>query len=96
MKPPRKSLAASFLALAFWADAEKLQLVGNCFETVTNSDLPLQIRHEALLDFDDVRAAGADQVMVMAVVALAEQFEPRDSIAEVEALDHCHPFEQVQ
>ena len=60
MKPPRKSVAASFLTLALGTNAEEFEFVCDGFETVTNSDLPLQIGHEALLDFDDVRAAGAD------------------------------------
>ena len=68
------------------AKAEELQFVRHAFETVAGGDLLLQLGHQAILELDDFGAARANQMMVMAIVTLREQFETSDAIAEIEAL----------
>ena len=47
------------------------------------------------MKLDHSGAARADQMMVMAVIAFLQQLKPRDAVAEFEALDHAHAFQQV-
>ena len=55
----------------------------------------LQLRREAVVNLHDVRAAGADEMMVMRVRVARDQLEARRAVAEVEALHHAHSFEQM-
>jgi hypothetical protein len=41
------------------------------------------------------RAPGADKVVMMPIIPLPQQLEPRLSIPELVALDHSHPFQKV-
>jgi hypothetical protein len=81
--------------LALRAKAEEFKFVGHAFEAVRGGDARLNLAREAFLDFDHFRAARANQMMVMAVVAFADQFKPRRAVAEVKPLHHPHLFQQV-
>jgi len=81
--------------LATWADAEELKLVGHGSEPMSFLDASFQLLGEAVVEFDDLGALGADEVMVMAAVGIIYQFETRDTVAEVETLHHVHLLEQV-
>jgi hypothetical protein len=69
--------------------------VGHAFEAVRSGNARLNLAREAFLDFDHFRAAQANQMMVMAVIAFADQFKPRRAVAEIKPLHHPHLFEQM-
>jgi hypothetical protein len=50
---------------------------------------------KTLVDFNYFRAACADQMMVMAVVAVANKLESRRAIAEIKPLHHAHFLKQM-
>jgi hypothetical protein len=77
------------------ANTEKFQLVGDGFETVLSGDPFLNFLREAFFNLHDLRTFGADQVMVMAVVILADEFKPRRAVAEIKPLYHPHLLQQV-
>ena len=81
--------------LTLRADAEKFQLVADRLELVFGGDAPLNFGRKAFVNLDDSRTFRANQMMVMAVVVLANQFKPRCAVAEVKPFDHAHSFEQV-
>jgi hypothetical protein len=98
MNEPRTSAAFSFMTpalLAFRADAEKFQFVTDGLELVFGGNAPLNFRRKAFVNLDDFRTLRAYQMVVMAVVALTDQLEPRCAVAEIKPLDHAHFFEQV-
>ena len=74
-------------------DAEEFQLVSDCLKAVAGRDPLLEFAHRAFIDFDHFRAAGADQVMMMAVIAFLEQFETSRTVAEIKFLHHSHLLE---
>jgi len=82
-------------SLALRADAEELQFVADGLELVFGGDALLNFRGKAFVNLDDFRTFRANQMMVMTIVALADQFEPRRTVAEIKPLDHVHFFEQV-
>ena len=81
--------------LALRANAEKFKFVGHAFETIRGGNARLNLARKTFLDFDHFRAAQANQMMVMAVIAFADQFKPRRAVAEVKPLHHPHLFEQM-
>jgi len=81
--------------LAVRAEAEKFELVRHGFETVGRRDAPLNVAGETFRDLDNLRAFDAHQMMVVAVVAFADEFKPRRAVTKIKALDHAHGFEQV-
>ena len=83
------------MLLADWADAEELELVGYRSEPVAFFDTTLEFFGEAVIEFDDLGAFGADEMMVVATVGIIHQFETCDTVTEVEALHHLHFLEQV-
>lgn len=98
MKEPRVSAAFSFHAehlLALRADAQKFQLVRHGLEAVCRRDALLDLAGKTFGDFHDFRAARADEMMMVAVVALADEFKPRRAIPKIKTLHHPHLFEQV-
>jgi hypothetical protein len=98
MKKPRASAAFSLMTvwlLAFRADAEKFKFVRDPFEAIRTGNARFNLGRETFLNFNHLRAARANQMMVMAVVAFTHQFKPRRAIAEIKPLHHPHPFQQV-
>ena len=81
--------------LAVRADAEKFEFVRHGLEAVCRRDAFLDFAGETFLNFNDLRAFGADQMMMMAVVAGANQFKPGGTVAEIKPLHHPHFFEQM-
>jgi hypothetical protein len=81
--------------LALRAKAEEFKFVGHAFEAVRGGNARLNLAGKTFLDFDHFRAARANQMMVMAVIAFADQFKPRCAVAEVKPLHHSHLFQQV-
>ena len=53
-----------------------------------------KVRWKAVRDFDDFGAGTADEVVMM-IVAVRDEFEARRAVAEVEAMDHAHFFEEM-
>ena len=95
---PRASAAFSFntaCPLALRADAEKFKFVGHVLKAVRGGNARFNLAWETFCNFDHFRAARANQMMVMAVVALADQFKPRRAVAEIKPLHHPHFFEQM-
>src|SRR5271155_23631 len=98
MNGPRVSAAFSLATeclLAIRADAEKFKLVRHGLKTVCRGDAFLDFGGKTFLDLHNLRAARADQMMVMAVVALADEFKPRRAVAEIKPLHHPHFFKQM-
>ena len=81
--------------LAPWTETKEFQLVSDSLEAVTRRDSFLQFLGEAFLQFDNIRAARADKVVMMSVVALRQKLELGGAAAEVEALNHFHLFKQM-
>lgn len=94
--PSTSALCPSGLALALGADSEEFQLVRDVFEAVPTRQRGFEFRREAVFDFHHRRTLGADQMMVVPVVALDQEFEPRGSIPEVKPAHHAHFLEGVQ
>ena len=58
-------------------------------------DAFLQLGRKAFFELHDRGAVYADQMMMMAVFAFANQFEPGPALAEVEALHNAHLLQQM-
>jgi hypothetical protein len=69
--------------------------MGDRGETVRGGEARFNFPQEAFLDFHHRGAARAYEMMVMAVVTLANQFKPRRAVAKINPFDHVHPFEQM-
>ena len=98
MNEPRASAAFSLVTaglLALRANAEKFKFVGHAFKAVRGGNVRLNLAGKAFVNLDDSRTFRANQMMVMAVVALADQFKPRRAVAEIKPLDHVLFFKQV-
>jgi len=98
MNEPRASAAFSLITaglLALRANAEKFKFVGHAFKAVRRGNARLNLAGEAFLDFDHSRTARANQMMVMAVIAFADQFKSRRAVAEVKPLHHPQLLEQM-
>ena len=98
MNEPRASAAFSLVTaglLALRANAEKFKFVGHAFKAVRGGNVRLNLAGKAFLDFDHSRTARANQMMVMAVIAFADQFKPRRAVAEVKPFHHPHLLEQM-
>jgi site-specific recombinase len=81
--------------LALRAETEKFEFVSHAGEAVRGGNARLNLAGETFPDFNHFRAAGANQVMVMTVVAFADQFKSRRAVAEVKSLHHSQIFEQM-
>ena len=81
--------------MAARAETEEFKFVSNGFEAVARGDLILEVSQQAFFDFDHIGAPGADEVMVVAVITLGDQFEARNAVAEIEPLDDTHFFQQM-
>lgn len=65
------------------ADAKEVKAVGYASEAVSSRHSLLQFPREALANFDHLRTLGADEVMVVAVTALAYKFVSGDAVTEI-------------
>ena len=81
--------------MAARADSKELQAMGHGLEAVLSGNSLLQFFGKAFFQLDDIRAAGADKVMVMSIVAFVQKFELCRASAEVESFDHFHLLEQM-
>ena len=79
--------------LARRANAEEFELVCHGLESALGSYFLLELSGKALVNFNHFRATRANQVMMMAIIAFPQQFEPGNPIAEVETFHHFHGFE---
>lgn len=78
------------------ADSEKLQLVRHSRETIGGGNPQIDFPQGALFNFNHLRALCANQVVVMPVIPLANQFKPRRPVAKIESFDHPHLFQQMR
>ena len=78
------------------ADPEKLQLVCHFAKVVGGGNPRFNFPRETFFDFNHLRAPRANQVMMMSVVALADEFKPGRAVPEIEPFDHLHFFEHVE
>jgi len=69
--------------------------MGHGFEPVPRRDSLLQFFGEAFFQLHDISAAGADQVMMMAIIPFLEKLELGGACAKVESFDHFHLFQEV-
>jgi hypothetical protein len=66
--------------------------VGYASKAVSSRNSFLQFPSEALVNFDDLRTAGADEVMVVALTPFPDQFVSGHAIAKVNATHHLCPL----
>ena len=86
---------AELFLLAGGAEAEEFEFVSDGGEAVAGGDLALEVLEKTILDLDDGGAIGANEVVVMFVFLVADQFVTGDGIAEVEALDELDFFQEM-
>lgn len=67
------------------AQAEEFEAVSNGGEAVSVGDSPLDFRRKIFADLHHHRVAGADQVMVNAIVPFGGQLKPGHAIAKIKA-----------
>lgn len=77
------------------AEPKKLQPMSDGFEAVLCGNSFLQFLGKTFFQFDNVRTAGADKVMMMSVVAFVEQLELSGASPEIESFDHFHLLQQM-
>ena len=83
----------SFLAIG--THAKKFKPVGNGLEAVFTCDLPLNFSRETFLDFDNPRALGANQMVVMSISPFLNQLKPRRPVTKIKTLNHAQFFQQL-
>ena len=81
--------------MAARAHTEKLQFVRDRFKAVTPGDPIFERSEQAFFDFTHIRAPGADEMMVMAVVTFRDQLKARYAISKIESLHDIHFLEQM-
>ena len=81
--------------LARRANAEEFQLVGDGSKPIVGGDSFLEFAHRALIELDNSSAAGANEVMMMPIVAFLQQLETGSAIAEIKLLHHSHLLQQM-
>jgi len=81
-------------SLALRTESKKLQFVRHRFESISNSDALFQLVHGAFVDFHDLCASNTYQMVMVAVIAFSQEFEPRGSIPKIEPFNYSHFFQQ--
>ena len=81
--------------MALRAESKKLQLVGDSREAVVESNALLEFSGETFFDFNDLLAAGTDQVVMVFLAARADQLKPSNSITQIESLHDSHVLQQM-
>ena len=84
-----------FSFLAIGTHAKKLKPVGHGLEAVFTRDLPLDFRRKAFFNFNNPRALGANQVVVVAVSPFLNQLKPRRPVTKIKTLHHAQFFQQL-
>ena len=82
--------------LTIRTQSEEFQPVRYVGEAVFPGDTLLEVPRKAFADFHHGAAFAADEVMMMAIVVLPEQFKACGAITKIEALHHRHFFKQTQ
>lgn len=82
-------------SLALRANAEELQLVADRFEAVADGDGFFERVGKTLFNFHDFSATRADEMMMVPVFPLPDQFEAGDAVTEIKPFHHAHALEQV-
>lgn len=85
----------SLLSLAGGANPKKFKFMGDGLEPVAGSDALLEVGGEAIFNFHDLGATGANEVVVMVVAAFGNQFEAGGAIAKIETLNQAHFLEEM-
>ena len=65
------------------------------FKAVSRCDFILKRLRKALIDFDDLGALGANEVMMVPIVAFSQQFEARPAVAKMKPFHHPHFFQEM-
>ena len=81
--------------LAIRTNPKKFQFVGHGLEAVFGGDSFFNFSEKTFLNLHDLRAFGADQMMMMAVIVFPNQFKARRAVAKIKPLDHAHFLQQV-
>ena len=82
-------------SLAARTDAEKFQPVRDFLKAVARRNPPLQFVRKTVIDLDHFRAGGADEMVMMPVVPLGQQFKAGRPVPEIKPLYQAHLFQQV-
>ena len=82
-------------SLAIGADPEEFEFVGHCLEAVPFGDGAFEFVLKAFVNLHDARAFRADQMMMVRVLLGSNEFESRDSIAEIKSSGQPHFFKHV-
>jgi hypothetical protein len=69
--------------------------MGHGLEAVSGGNLFLNFRRKTFFNFHDFRTFRANQMMVMAVVIFADEFESRGAVAKIKPLHHAHCLQQM-
>ena len=89
------AVLARMAGLTFRAEAEEFQFVGDAGESIAMGDALFQFLHETFLYFDDAGAIGADQMMMVLMFFVADQFVAGDGVAEIKPLHQVHFFQEM-
>jgi len=87
-------VSVAFL-LAVRADTEELEFVNHGLKAAVQGNAVVELGHRAMVDLYYTRTAQANQVMVMSVIAVGQQFEPGDTISKIKPFHHCHALQQM-
>src|SRR5579872_526131 len=78
------------------AHAEEFQSMRDGPETAAAGDLFLPLARETFIDFYNLGATAANQVVVMTVFAGAHQFVTGHTVAKIKSFNHADVLQQVQ
>lgn len=81
--------------LATGAEAEEFEAMGDVGEAVALGEDAFEFAGEAFLDFDDGGAGAADEVVMVMIRTVGDEFEPGGAVTEIEPLHEPHFFEGV-
>jgi hypothetical protein len=81
---------------ALAAETEEFQFVGDVLEAVILGDSFFEFLGEAGINLGNCRASRANEVVMMAEAVLGHELKTSGVIAEIEAFDQPHVFQQVQ
>ncbi len=77
-------------------EPKELKFVGHTTKTVTPADFLFQFVNQAVFKLHYARALLADQVVVMPIITLSQQFKPGHAIPELIPFYHSHGLQQIQ
>src|ERR1041384_208407 len=83
--------------LAVRTQTEEFQAMADVLEAVRRSDPGIvEIRQATFIEFHDLRAAGANEMVVMSLGFVLDEFETRGALPKVEPLHNPNFLEQSQ